>query len=161
MGPFFIALLVACVLPLWLRNARMAMTAVLLFLNWVVCTGVSMASYDVAHPWAPYPWGWYFAADYVAAFVVLVSFGRPNIGQAVIGIIYSVMLVRHASYAMGPMSERATYLYSEFLGLAAWGQVLFLTIGWGGYEMVRHLRLPSRRISPSQAVSSLDRGSEG
>lgn len=146
---FSLAMLSACAMALFWRLPRLVPTTAVLCINWALGTAFTAQLFDPAHPWAQRPWTWYLAIDYLAGFCLL-GLMKPNKAQAVIGLIYAMMMVRHVAYWKSGMGEWATYSYDWQLTWAATAQFLVVT-GWGLHGIYSHRRGVGRGVSPDRA----------
>lgn len=144
MWPFFISLLALCTFTALLRDVRMAGTAAILLANWALCTVVVTQTGD------NYPWTWFFAVDYLAAFTILTLLGRPTMWQASVGTIYAAELICHAARGLYLHSAAALYYGYYFLKWASWAQV-GVVAGWGVYELARGRGMFGRGASSARA----------
>lgn len=143
---------------LWKRDAWVGATTAILVVNWLLATVVTLATFDPQHPWAPRPWAWYGAIDYLAAFF-LIGLATPKPPQALIGLIYAMMIILHVAYWKAGTTEWATYQYDKHLTWAATAQFL-VVIGWGLHGVYRRRRGAVRGAptDPAGAASSYRKG---
>jgi len=158
-NPWFLASMIAAIgATLWKRDAWVGATTAILVVNWLLATIVTLATFDPADPWDARPWIWYLAIDYLAAFF-LVGLTRPKLPQALIGLIYATMIIRHVAYWKTGATDWSTYLYDQHLTWAATAQFLVVT-GWGLHGVYRRRRGAVRGAptDPAGAASSYRKG---
>jgi len=142
MWPYLAALLALCAFTALMRDVRIPGTAAILLANWLLCTAVVRATGEA------YPWSWFFAADYLAAFAILVLLGRPAPWQAAIGAIYAAQLICHAACGIYLGNTAANYYGYHFLKWSSWAQ-LGIVAAWACYEVAGSRWLLGRGASSS------------
>jgi hypothetical protein len=139
--PFFVSLLALCAFTAVIRDPRLSGTAAILLANWLLCAVV------VRETGEAYPWSWFFAVDYLAAFVILVVFGLPSVWQAGVGAIYAAQLVCHAARGLYLNDPAALYYGWHFLAWSSWAQIAIVA-AWGCCEVAAGRWVLSRSASP-------------
>lgn len=158
-NPWFIAAMLAAIgAAIWERGARIGATTAILVVNWLLALTVTLATFDPAHPWEPRPWIWYASIDYLAAFFLIVLV-NPKPPQALIGLIYAMMIILHVAYWKAGATEWATFQYDKHLTWAATAQFLVVT-GWGLHGIYRRRRGAVRGAptNPTGAASCYRKG---
>lgn len=144
MWPFFASLVALVGLSAIVRDLRIAGTAAILLVNWALCTAVVQQTGDA------YPWTWFFAVDYLSAFVVLSFFGKPNIWQGMVGTIYAAQLICHAARGLYLNSAAGLYYGYYFLKWSSWAQLAVVAV-CGIYELARRSGMFARSPSSVEA----------
>lgn len=146
MGAFFVALVALCTIASILRENRMAGSALILLLNWAVCTAAVESTGEI------YPWEMFFVADHLSALamVAIASIIRPTLWQGIVIALYGVELVCHIGRGLSG-SPAAIYYGWYLLKYVSWAQVGVM-IGWAGYEMAGRAGMFVRRPSRLHAL---------
>lgn len=127
MLPFFVVLLALLLVGMIRSDGRMAGTAAVLLINWLIEVGMITLTGE------QFPWMLFLTVDYLCAITIAAM--ASTRWQLAIVIIYAAQACCHAAYGASDGGLRAQYDYWWALTYSGWAQLASMG-GWIIYALV-------------------------